>query len=138
MAMEIEYTDPRDLRDEYLKCRVFGHNWDELLDAEFSPVLWRTAAGAVALRCVRCAMERYDYIGKDMLISSRRYKAPRGYSRVSRDEGSRPILRGELFRRSLLVHSYKTRANGSDRRATASVKTVPLVATRKGRARNGN
>jgi hypothetical protein len=108
----VDYTSPRDLEDAYLKCRVFGHNWDDNPNAEFSPALWRTSAGAVALRCERCTMERYDYIGKDMQVASRRYKAPKGYSKMSHDDGARPTLRRELFRRSLLVHSYKRRANG--------------------------
>lgn len=110
--IETDYATPRDLADEYLKCRVLNHEWDANPEPNYSPALWASSAGALAIRCERCKTERYDYIGKDMGLAARRYKYPKGYARLSRIDGARPVLRRELFRRSLVVQSYKRRANG--------------------------
>jgi hypothetical protein len=105
----IERVRPDELADQFVLCRTLGHAWDELPNAEFSAALWRTSAGALALRCARCYTERFDYIGKDMAVASRRYVYPKGYQGVEGEGRGRPNLRGELFRRSLLVHRYANR-----------------------------
>lgn len=100
-----------DLRNEYVICRTLGHSWDELPNAEFSPELVRTSAAALALRCTRCLTERYDYINKSMDVESRRYVYPPHYTTIP-GEGSRPNLRGELIKRSLLLVQLHQRRNG--------------------------
>jgi hypothetical protein len=100
-----------ELLDEYVLCRTLGHSWDELPDPEFSTSLYRSSTGALALRCTRCRAERYDYIANDMTVASRQYRYPPQYNTIP-GQGSRPNLRGEMFRRSLLVHRYRQRRNG--------------------------
>jgi hypothetical protein len=134
----MEYMTARELETQYLICRSIGHAWDELPNADFSAELWRTSKGALALRCARCYAERYDYIGSDLSVVARRYKYPKNYQTIQGDDWRRPAMRFELFRRSLLVHPYTRRAATSDTKASVNGKTAPLVATRKGRARNGN
>jgi hypothetical protein len=109
--MALDRVEIQELLDEYVVCRTLGHAWDELPDADFSPELFRTSAGALALRCQRCHTLRYDYIGKAMDVVSRRYVYPNRYTTIP-GEGTRPNLRGELFRRSLLIHRYRDRRNG--------------------------
>ena len=108
--MAVERTTITELLDSYVICRTLGHAWDVIPNAQFSLDLFRTSSGAMALRCIRCFTERYDYIGKDMEIAYRTYKYPEHYKGIV-GEGNRPNLRSELFRRSLLVQAY-ARANG--------------------------
>lgn len=96
----------KDLRDEYVICRTLGHSWDELLNAEFSEIELKVAAGALALRCTRCTAIRMDYIAKDMTVYYRKYTYPDQYTSIP-GEGTRPNLRGEMLRRSLLIRTYK-------------------------------
>ena len=107
----MELMQISDLRNEYVICRSIGHSWDDLPNPEFSPALLIGTAGAMALRCVRCSTERYDYIAKDMTVASRQYKYPLHYTTIP-GEGSRPNLRGELLKRSLLIHTFSERRNG--------------------------
>ena len=104
-----EQVSISDLKDEYVLCRTLGHSWDEMPNPEFSPEQFRTSAGAMALRCVRCTGERYDYIGKDMTVVYRRYIMPPHYNTIA-GEGKRPNLRAEMFRRTLMVHKRKGRS----------------------------
>jgi hypothetical protein len=99
----------------HLKDRLLRHSWDDHPDPHWSPFLFRTATGALALRCTRCGKERYDYFGKGMELTSRRYITPTDYPRMSRED-SRPFsLRAELLSRSFLVQRYQQRS----RRRTA-------------------
>lgn len=95
-----------ELRDEFVICRTLGHSWDEHPGAEFSELELRVAAGALALRCTRCTTVRLDYIAKDMTVYYRKYTYPDQYTSIP-GEGTRPNLRGEMFRRSLLIRTYK-------------------------------
>jgi hypothetical protein len=102
-----------ELRDEYVICRALGHAWDENPTAEPDSEWAPFSDGFIALRCTRCLAERLDYIGHDLAIAYRRYVYPPRYKSIP-GEGTRPNLRGEMFRRSLLVHSW-TRQNGQRR-----------------------
>jgi hypothetical protein len=113
--MAVERTAIVDLLDSYVVCRTIGHSWDVIPNAEFSLELFRTSAGAMALRCTRCHAERYDYIAKDMTVQSRTYNYPPHYMGIQ-GEGKRPNLRGEMFKRSLVVQVYNQRRNGAKRR----------------------
>jgi hypothetical protein len=104
----VERMEIKDLLDAYVICRTLGHSWDEHPNPEYSEALFRTSQGALALRCSRCLAERYDYIDKRMDVAARQYKYPPHYTTIP-GEGTRPNLRGEMFRRSLLFQSYKRR-----------------------------
>lgn len=107
----MEHMEISDLRNEYLICRTIGHSWDEIPNAEFSETSLVGTVGAMALRCTRCYAERYDYIGKDLSVADRRYKYPDHYTTIP-GEGTRPNLRGELLKRSILIQSFNRRRNG--------------------------
>lgn len=107
----MELMSISDLRNEFLICRSIGHNWDDLPNPEFSQGMLIGTVGAIALRCVRCSAERYDYIAKDMSVAGRIYKYPPHYTTIP-GEGSRPNFRGELLKRSLLIHTFSERRNG--------------------------
>lgn len=108
----IERVEISELRSEFLLCRTFGHSWDQIPDAEFNLDWWIISTGVIALRCTRCTCERYDYIGNDMAVAYRHYKYPDRYNTIT-GEGTRPNMRGEMFRRKLIVQPYtKRRRNG--------------------------
>ena len=90
-----------------LKDRLLRHAWDDHPDPQFSPFLFRTAAGALALRCTRCHMERYDYFGKGMELTSRRYVKPKDYPKMNREDARAVNVRAELLSRSVLIQRYR-------------------------------
>jgi hypothetical protein len=105
--------DISELRDEYVVCRAIGHSWDDNPTAEVDGPLFRAATGCLALRCVRCTTERFDYIDSEMQVFQRYYRYPPQYQSIPGQE-TRPNLRGELLRRSVLIRRY---GNGRRRRA---------------------
>jgi hypothetical protein len=91
-----------DLSDAYVLCRTVGHSWDDNPSAAIPhSEQWRTAKAALFLRCTRCRTERFDYFGNGFEVEYRYYRYPDGYSGLQ--QGTRPVLRGEMFRRSLLL-----------------------------------
>ena len=104
-----EYTQVDELSDKFLLCRTLGHSWDDNPHGAYDSEWRNYSVGVFALRCVRCRTERYDYIGKDMTVAYRDYKYPKGYTTVP-GEATRPVLRAEMFSRSLLVQG--ARRNG--------------------------
>ena len=101
-----EQTAIIDLRDEYVLCRTLGHAWDDHPSPEIDSVLWKHAKAALFLRCTRCTTERFDYISNGFDVEHRYYRYPKHYKGVV-GEGSRPNLRGEMFRRSLLLRKHR-------------------------------
>lgn len=101
-----------ELQNEYLLCRTLGHSWDDNPTAEIDGEWYRSSVGCLALRCVRCGTERYDYIGKDMQVAYRYYRYPVRYTTIP-GQGTRPRLRGEMLKRSLLIRAYSR--NGTNR-----------------------
>lgn len=97
-----------DLRDEFVLCRAIGHAWEDNPTAEVDSQWFRRSAGVLTLRCARCTTERFDYIGLNMKVFQRYYRYPDHYTTIP-GEGSRPNLRGEMIRRSLLIRKYGTR-----------------------------
>ena len=66
-----------DLPTPFLKCRVFGHAWDEYIPAG-SP---KPSFGwLLASICVSCGTERRDIVGVGGMVVSREYRYPAGYS----------------------------------------------------------
>ena len=109
MAERVQIAD---LRDEYVVCRTLGHSWDDNPTAEVDSEWSSFAVGFLALRCTRCTTERLDFIGHDLGVAYRRYRYPTLYQSVP-GEGTRPNLRGELLRRSILIHGAAARRNGA-------------------------
>lgn len=103
-----------ELSDTYLLCRSLGHAWDELPNPEFSPTMFRLHQHAIGLRCIRCLTERYDYIGQDMKVALRHYKYPAHYRTIP-GQSTRPNVRGEMLRRSLLIRTYGNNREGPPR-----------------------
>ena len=102
--MPADFVDIQELNDQYVLCRTLGHAWDDNPTAELDSRLYRTSKAALALRCVRCRTERFDYIDQDMLVSYRYYRYPPRYKSIP-GQGTRPNLRAELLRRSLLIRT---------------------------------
>jgi len=95
-------VDISDLPIEFVVCRTLGHAWDDNPAATLSPTLFSESYGAMALRCTRCTTERFDYLDAEMKVWKRHYRYPRGYKTIP-GMGSRPNLRSELVRRSVLI-----------------------------------
>jgi hypothetical protein len=100
-----EFTEISDLLDDYVICRTIGHAWDDNPTPEIDSDLWRTAKAALFLRCTRCHTERFDYIDSSFNVEYRYYRYPNKYKSIP-GQGSRPNLRGEMFRRSLLLRRH--------------------------------
>lgn len=100
--------DIRDLEDAFVLCRTLGHAWEDNPHVTVDSTWFRTAKGVLTLRCHRCGTERIDYLSQAMEVVSRMYRYPDNYTTIV-GQGSRPNLRGEMLRRSLLIH---TRRNG--------------------------
>lgn len=88
----------------YLKCRTFGHSWEE-----FVPVGKRPGIGfRFSLLCTSCGMERHDNVGTSGILISRQYVQPEGYSlefRVDRAEARRVYheRKRKVYRRGTLT-----------------------------------
>lgn len=67
------------LQDEYLKCRTYGHSWDQIPSSLADPEYQRMYAWYDVLRCVNCKTERYDGIASSGDVDTRTYRYPWGY-----------------------------------------------------------
>lgn len=84
------------LDDEYVKCRSWGHEWDD-----FMPLRRRAGWGTLlSLRCSRCGTERHDTIDAQGDLSAREYKYPENYKAAGTRQGDR-ITAAELRREVL-------------------------------------
>jgi hypothetical protein len=65
-----------ELPTEWLKCRSFGHTWEEFL-----PVGKRKPEFGfrISLLCTTCSMERHDILDVLGNLATRDYKEPEGY-----------------------------------------------------------
>lgn len=102
--MPVERVDIVELKDAYIVCRTLGHAWDDNPQGKFNANIAAKSMGVLILRCTRCSTERVDYIGKDMTVETRTYSYPEYYNTIV-GQGTRPNLRGEMLRRSLLIRS---------------------------------
>lgn len=65
-----------DLADDYLKCKLVGHMWDDFIPHRKPPQFGELQAWL----CVRCQTERHDIVSwVDGSIISREYRYPEGY-----------------------------------------------------------
>jgi hypothetical protein len=64
------------LDDTYVRCRSYGHAWDEFAPIDLHAPLygWR-----LSLRCLRCQTERHDNLDFKGRVMSRRYLYADGY-----------------------------------------------------------
>lgn len=79
---------------EYVRCRTFGHAWDEVPvmvpDAYGRPQFW--------LRCTRCTTERHDVVnGGSGWLEAREYVYPEEYSLTGEAVPTRDELRLKLL-----------------------------------------
>jgi hypothetical protein len=105
--MKLDITE---LQDSYILCRTLGHAWEDFPNGEPHSDWARSAQGILMLRCTRCTTQRFDYFGRHNEIIYRNYVYPEQYASIP-GQGTRPNLRGELFRRSLLIHHAQKRRN---------------------------
>jgi hypothetical protein len=105
MAAREDPVNVSELLDTYLQCRTLGHMWDDNPQGELHTDLWRASTGGLALRCTRCATERFDYIDSNYQVFQRYYRYPPRYTTIP-GMGTRPNLRQELMNRGLLIRRY--------------------------------
>ena len=91
-----------ELMDDYVVCRTIGHAWDENPSPDIDSEFFRESRAGLFLRCTRCHTERFDYLTSDMQVMYRYYRYPDKYRGLEKGT-TRPLLRGEMFRRSLLL-----------------------------------
>jgi hypothetical protein len=79
-----------------LRCRVYGHAWDEFYPDNLGTPFygWR-----LSLRCGRCTTERHDLIDSIGRVSSRRYIYPEEYAIEAEEKPTRDQLRLAMFDR---------------------------------------
>jgi len=103
--MALDYNELDDLSNDYLFCRAYRHAWEENPAGTVDSDLFRGCFAVVMLRCVRCATERFDYLGFDMKrIGNPYYRRPDDYGRIHGDERVQPSLLQEMHRRGFLIH----------------------------------
>lgn len=88
--MDSDTSALRSMVTDHVRCRTYGHSWDEHRPAD------ATRDADLTLRCERCGMIRYDRIDVHGDVYGRSYEYTEDY-RVGRL--SRPDLRIELLRR---------------------------------------
>lgn len=92
-----------DLLDEFLKCKVVGHAWDEFIPHRKPPKF----GDLMAWLCVRCQTERHDIVSwADGGLVAREYRYPEGYQLAERYR--RQELRLTMLRRK---HPRRKRAS---------------------------
>jgi hypothetical protein len=83
--------------DDVLRCRTYGHAWDEYTDSSLGPPVldWR-----LSLRCTRCTTARHDEIDLLGQVGARRYIYPDGYRSATGDQKmTRYEYRQQLYQR---------------------------------------
>lgn len=87
---------PRDFELSMMRCRTYGHAWDEFTPIDLPP----KAGWQLSLRCIRCTTERHDVIDLVGNLSERRYVYPDGYRDATADHRlSRQEYRQALYER---------------------------------------
>lgn len=85
------------VQDDYLKCRSWGHMWDD-----YRPLGRDRGDYVLTLRCDRCATERVDTLDSAGDVIRRNYEYPEDYKisgYISGDRATAPELRRELLTR---------------------------------------
>lgn len=102
----ITYVTPEELRDDSLTCRLLvNHSWKSNPEYELNSDLAKLSASILALRCVRCGRERFDYINRHGELIGRYYRNPGNFQYMHRIPLTE--LRKLAMERSLLVHNFE-------------------------------
>lgn len=96
------------LRAEYLRCRTWGHAWEEFIPRDVR-VKW---GELWPLRCIRCGTERFDTINALGHLGARRYVHPEDYALAKDETPTRDGFRVQLA--GLLTNEH--RGNGAIKR----------------------
>lgn len=106
----------RRLRTEYVKCRSWGHEWDD-----FIPIGRRRSWGiTISLRCDRCTTERHDTIDQIGNLSKRQYVYPEGYKLSAIEKPTAEALRLEVVRRLRAESDVRVAKRAQRRRRRAA------------------
>jgi hypothetical protein len=77
-----------------LRCRTYGHSWDEF----YPPNLGTPSFGwRLSLRCARCTAERHDLIDVLGRVGQRQYVYPPNYSMLRDETPTRDELRQRML-----------------------------------------
>ena len=79
-----------------IRCRTYGHAWDEFYPDNLGVPLW---GWRLSLRCARCTTERHDTIDHIGQVGQRRYIYPEDYSMLRDETPTREQLRVTMFNR---------------------------------------
>ena len=86
-----------DLSNAVVRCRTYGHAWDEYNPTHLGPPEW---GWRLSLRCTRCTAERHDIIDNIGNLSTRQYVYPEGYDLATGESRmTRPEYRQLLYDR---------------------------------------
>lgn len=84
-----------DLPDHFLRCRSYGHSWEQIPITLANPEYVKLFHWYDVLRCVICGTERYDGINELGQVGNRSYNYPHGYPlsfTLSRSEARREMM----------------------------------------------
>jgi hypothetical protein len=92
----IKGGDTYGLDESMIRCRTYGHAWDEFYPSVKGPPSfgWR-----LSLRCTRCTTERHDTIDVLGHVAAREYLYPEGYHLLRDETPTRDQLRVAMFAR---------------------------------------
>lgn len=90
----IEATERAEISSDMLRCRIYGHAWDEFYPDDLGIPMW---GWRLSLRCTRCATERHDIIDRYGRLGQRRYLYPDGYRIAADETPSRDELRQTML-----------------------------------------
>jgi hypothetical protein len=82
--------------ESILRCRTWGHAWDEYFPDDLGPPSFGYRS---SLRCTRCTTERHDVIDINGDVGQRRYIYPEGYQLARDETPTRSEMRLALFDR---------------------------------------
>lgn len=110
-------ADLTQLPPSYIRCRTFGHAWDDVDPTEEErtdfDVLWPSTHLLLPTNCVRCGMRRLDVIKPSGSLAQRRYLYPEGYLMVKGDHRpKRDAFRLQLLQNRLLANRLAKRGKG--------------------------
>jgi hypothetical protein len=104
----VERVDIQELTDAYLKCRAYGHDWDDFPAMEVDSFRFTVASYVEGLQCTRCHTERIMYFDHNMhRMGSPYYRKPPRYNTIV-GQGTRPNVRFEMLKRGLIVRPAGT------------------------------
>ena len=86
---------------DFLRCRSFGHSWEEFLATDMNKPLFGVRVSTV---CTSCGTKRHDLLNTHGEVEQREYRYPDGYQH----NGGTPLKRADY--KLLYLRSRKKRA----------------------------